>query len=99
MSKRVFLRPRVPRRRTGETLFRSGERENNGSNLGQSQYTTCRCFLADKASSTCLPTSSKNVFEYTSIGAAREIGLLGHYDERGNSAKIKCVLVSIMKSW
>jgi len=28
------------------------------------------------------------VFEYTSIEAAREIGLLGHYDERRNSAKM-----------
>lgn len=54
-----------------EWLFRSGERENNGSNLGRSQYMTCWCFLADKASSTCLPASSKNMFEYTSIEAAR----------------------------
>lgn len=33
----------------GGTPFRSGERENNGSNLGRSQCTTCWCFLADKA--------------------------------------------------
>ena len=79
----------VSRRRMGGTLFRSGKRENNGSNLGRSQYMTCWCFLADKASSTCLPMSSKNVFEYTSIEAIRETGLLGHYDERKSNAS-KC---------
>lgn len=60
---------------SGETPFRSGKRENNGSNLDRSQCTTCWCFLADKAPvhlSSSVQTSAvvarhKSAFEYTSI--------------------------------
>jgi len=51
----------VPWNEEGGTLFRPGKRENNGSNLGRSQCTTCWCFLADKAPSTCLPASRSTV--------------------------------------
>jgi hypothetical protein len=56
-SKRVvlFLRARAPPSfsflgmRGWDAPFRPGKRENNGSNLGRSQCTTCWCFLVDKA--------------------------------------------------